>query len=96
MELCSTFTSEVSAIASNFLICGDPWRQISLCEKDAAPGDVVLSPEVWNRTHESVRTKELASGNRLLLEVVDGIPSKAVPALPIAREIANHLAQPWY
>ena len=75
-----------------FLIAGEPWRQVSLCEHDASPGDVVLSPQVWGKVCESARGKRLPSTNTLLLEILKPVPSKTSDPLPFSREIANHLA----
>ncbi|MCI0455378.1 MAG: AAA family ATPase [Gemmataceae bacterium] len=72
------------------LIGGDPFTQVGGAEHEARPGEVVLSPEAWDRVREAC-TGTPRPGNYVCLETVRRpLPSRAVtlPLLPPEAEAA--------
>jgi class 3 adenylate cyclase len=63
------------------LVAGEPLVQMSAAEHEAAPGDVVLSPEAWAYVAESCQGQSRANGN-VRLDSTPVLPSEEFsPAL---------------
>ena len=77
-----------------YLIDGKPLTQVSACEKDAASGEVFISPEVWRYVKERVNIKDVpGKDNFLLLDVPRPINIVALKKpLPLLLDMQQNLA----
>jgi class 3 adenylate cyclase len=53
-----------------YLIDGEPLKQVSACEKDAESGEVYISPAVYKFVKDRVRAREVKGKDNYLLEAV--------------------------
>jgi class 3 adenylate cyclase len=53
-----------------YLIDGEPLKQVSACEKDAESGEVYISPAVFKHVKERVQAKDVKGKDNYLLEAV--------------------------
>ncbi len=57
-----------------FVVAGDPLAQISAAERQAQPGQVVLSPQAWELVEERCLGTQLPEGGWLLEGLSDSLP----------------------
>jgi len=62
-----------------FLLVGDPLTQVARAEKDAAPGEVVVTPEIWRHLQGNTSGVTLASGNTRLADTTAFLIDEPTP-----------------
>lgn len=75
----------------HILIAGDLLTQVAVAERQAAPGQVIASPEAWALVHPACHGSPLPQGGARLISVRDLHPPVSLPKALIAAEAVSAL-----
>jgi class 3 adenylate cyclase len=74
-----------------FLLSGTPLAQMTVAKEQARPGQIVLSPEVWQLTRRVCDGRKLDTGFVHLLSITSPLPAREAESQPVIAEAEGSL-----